>query len=207
MEHRVRQVIALAEDSLHKGWSPAKLAAMVNLSPSRLHQLFKEETGVPPARYLRRLRMRRAKELLETTHLSVKQVMARVGLTDESHFVRDFKKTYGLTPAKYRGRLVSGAREGPPLEGTPAAAPLLLRRASHPRQFSGPPPAGRRRELLSLLRRRHTAFAELTNAATDRIVREMPADRHISYRPRLVGLARRLPLAAERPRTVRNRPR
>ena len=37
MEHRVRQVIALAEDSLHKGRSPAKLAATVNLSPSRLH--------------------------------------------------------------------------------------------------------------------------------------------------------------------------
>lgn len=41
---------------------------------------------MPPARYLRRLRMRRAMELLETTNLSVKQVMARVGLCDESHF-------------------------------------------------------------------------------------------------------------------------
>ena len=28
MEHRVRKVIALAEESLHKGWSPAKLAAL-----------------------------------------------------------------------------------------------------------------------------------------------------------------------------------
>src|SRR5829696_3131345 len=109
MEHRVRQVIALAEDSLHKGWSPAKLAAMVNLSPSRLHQLFREATGLPPARYLRQLRMRRAKELLETTHLSVKQVMAGVGVTDESHFVRDFKKCCGLTPARYRERFQEGA--------------------------------------------------------------------------------------------------
>src|SRR5215217_5935917 len=104
MDHRVRQVIALAEESLRKGWSPAQLAALVNLSPSRLHQLFKEETGLPPARYLRRLRMRRAKELLETTNLSVKQVMAAVGVSDESHFVRDFKESCGLTPAKYRER-------------------------------------------------------------------------------------------------------
>jgi len=52
MEHRVRKAIALAEESLHKGWSPAKLAAVVNLSPSRLHQLFKEETGVPPGALL-----------------------------------------------------------------------------------------------------------------------------------------------------------
>ena len=190
MEYRVRKAIALAEQSLHKGWSPAKLAALVNLSPSRLHQLFKEETGVPPARYLRQLRMRRAKELLETTHLSVKQVMAGVGLTDESHFVRDFKKTCGLTPARYRERFLSGAP-------APAPPPLLLRRASHLRQLSEP---ARRRELFSLLKRRHAAFVELTNAATDRIVREMPAGRRIHYRPRRNGLARRLPPAAERPR-------
>ena len=198
MEHRVRKVIALAEEFLHKGWSPAKLAAMVNLSPSRLHQLFKAETGVPPARYLRQLRMRRARELLETTHLSVKQVMACVGLTDESHFVRDFKKTCGLTPARYRERFLNRA----PAPGT---APLLLRRTSHPRQLSEPPPVSRRRELLSLLKRRHAAFAELTQAATDRIVREMPTCPSISYRPRRSALARRLPPSAERPRPARRK--
>lgn len=144
MEHRVCQVIALAEESLHKGWSPAKLAAAVNLSPSRLHQLFKEETGLPPARYLRQLRMRRAKELLETTNLSVKQVMAGVGVSDESHFVRDFRKSCGLTPARYRERFHGRAR-------TTFTPPLLLRRASHPRQFSEPPRVSRRRELVSLL--------------------------------------------------------
>jgi AraC-like DNA-binding protein len=202
MDHRVRKVIALAEGSLHKGWTPAKLAALVNLSPSRLHQLFKKETGLPPARYLRRLRMRRAKELLETTHLSVKQVMAFVGLTDESHFVRDFKQACGLTPARYRERF----HDGPPAVSTP---PLLLRRATHPRQFPQSAGASRRRELLSLLKRRHSAFAELTNAATDRIVRGMPAARTIQYRPRRSALARRLPPAAERPRqrSGQNRPR
>ena len=196
MEHRVRKVIALAEESLHKGWSPAQLAAAVNLSASRLHQLFKEETGVPPARYLRRLRMRRAKELLETTNLSVKQVMAGIGLTDESHFVRDFKKACGLTPAKYRECF----RKGAPAS---AAPPLLLRRASHPRQFSEPPPVNRRRELLLLLKRRHAAFADLTNALAARIGLETPAARTISYRPRRSALARRLPPAAERPRAPR----
>ena len=195
MDQRVRKAIALAEECLHKGWSPAKLAGMVNLSPSRLHQLFKEETGVPPARYLRQLRMQRARELLETTHLSIKQVMVGVGVSDESHFVRDFKKTCGLTPARYRERFHNG---GPPASAT---TPLLLRRVSYPRQCSEPPSVNRRRELLSLLERRQAAFVELTNAATDRIVRGMPAGRSISYRPRRAGLARRLPPSAERPRT------
>ena len=229
MDGRVRKAITLAEEFLHKGWSPAKLAGLVNLSPSRLHQLFKEETGEPPARYLRRLRMRRARELLEATHLSVKQVMARVGVSDESHFVRDFKKTCGLTPARYRERFLSGgsengtrpkdghtgsspARVGPPpvqMAAPPSSVPalssppLLLRRASHPRQLSEAPRASRRRELLSLLKRRHACFAELTAAVTDTIAREMPGDRHIAYRPRRSACTRRLPPLAERPHAPR----
>ena len=223
MDHRVRKAIAMAEEFLHKGWSAAKLAGLVNLSPSRFHQLFKEEMGEPPARYLRRRRMRRAQELLETTHLSVKQVMAGVGVSDESHFVRDFKKSCGLTPARYRerflrgvgqngtgqngtrpksGRMPSAPERGEtaaPPSSVPASPPLLLRRASHPRQFSDSPRLSRRRELLSLLKRRHASFAELTAAATERIAREMPGDRHISYCPRHSAVARRLPPSAGHP--------
>lgn len=102
MDRRVQKTISLMKEYLHRGWPAGRLAKFVNLSSSRLHQLFKEETGLPPAKYLRLLRMERAAELLETSYLSVKEVMAKVGVTDESHFVRDFKKTYGLTPAKYR---------------------------------------------------------------------------------------------------------
>lgn len=112
MSHRVQKVIRLMKEYLHRGWPASKLARLINLSPSRLHQLFKEETGLPPARYLRLLRMQHAKELLETSCLSVKQVMAKVGVTDESHFVRHFKKLYGHTPARYRERFRSGARVG-----------------------------------------------------------------------------------------------
>ncbi|MFN2493403.1 MAG: helix-turn-helix domain-containing protein [Pyrinomonadaceae bacterium] len=90
------------EERLHQGHSASSLAKDVNLSSSRLHQLFKRETGLPPATYLRSLRMKQAKELLETSYLSIKEVMTRVGVLDESHFVRAFKKTYGCTPAKYR---------------------------------------------------------------------------------------------------------
>ena len=56
----MRKVIALAEESLHKGWTPAQLAASVNLSPSRLHQLLKDEAGLPPAPQVLKPRGRRA---------------------------------------------------------------------------------------------------------------------------------------------------
>ena len=46
--------------------------------------------------------MERAKNLLESSFLSVKEIAFQVGLNDESHFVRDFKSTYGYSPALYR---------------------------------------------------------------------------------------------------------
>ena len=108
MDHRVKKVIALMEEYLHRGWPASRLARFVNISPSRLHQLFKDETGLPPGKYLHLLRMQQAKELLETSFLTIKEVMAKVGVADESHFVRDFKKVYGVTPAKYREQFMGG---------------------------------------------------------------------------------------------------
>lgn len=57
---------------------------------------------MPPIQYLKVLRMERAKHLLETSFLSVKEIAHIVGVNDESHFVRDFKKTYGVPPTSYR---------------------------------------------------------------------------------------------------------
>ena len=50
------------------------------------------------------LRLERAKHLLDTSFLSVKEITHSVGLNDESHFVRDFKKAYGASPTLYRMR-------------------------------------------------------------------------------------------------------
>lgn len=86
-------------------WSLDKLnsfAASMNLSVSRLRHVFKEECGVPPSRYWKLLQLRRARSLLEESFLSVKQVMADVGLSDLSHAVRDYKAVYGLTPSQTR---------------------------------------------------------------------------------------------------------
>ena len=64
---------------------------------------------MPPIRYLRLLRMDRAKNLLESSFLSVKEIAFQVGLNDESHFVRDFKSTYGFSPALYRSHFKNRA--------------------------------------------------------------------------------------------------
>jgi len=80
------------------------MARLVNLTSFHFCHLFKAETGNSPAKYLKALRLERARELLETTFLSTKEIRSLVGLNDESHFARDFRAAYGLSPQQYRER-------------------------------------------------------------------------------------------------------
>jgi AraC family transcriptional regulator, arabinose operon regulatory protein len=100
----VRQAIDLLSEDLTRDVVIEALARAVNLSPSRLRHLFKDGTGVTPAQYLKRLRFERARELLDGSFLRLKEVLPQVGISDESHFVRDFKKKHGMPPMKYRHR-------------------------------------------------------------------------------------------------------
>lgn len=102
MDKRVEKIIQMMREDVSGELSLSEFAQSVNLSVWRLCHVFKSDVGMPPMRYLRLLRMERAKDLLESSFLSVKEIGFRVGLTDESHFVRDFKATYGLSPACYR---------------------------------------------------------------------------------------------------------
>jgi AraC family transcriptional regulator of arabinose operon len=102
MDSRVEFTLHLITENFYRQFSLQRIAESVNLSPPRLRHLYKAETGFTPTRHLHTIRMQHAKELLETTFLSVKEIMVRSGLHDESHFVRDFKRDYGSTPLQYR---------------------------------------------------------------------------------------------------------
>jgi AraC-like DNA-binding protein len=102
LDKRVEKIIQMMREDVRGELCLSELAQSVNLSVWRLCHIFKSDVGMPPMRYLRLLRMERAKFLLESSFLSVKEIAYRVGLNDESHFVRDFKSTYGSSPALYR---------------------------------------------------------------------------------------------------------
>ena len=78
------------------------LARAVNLSASRFTLLFRAETGLSPARYLQALRLEEARTLIQSSFLSVKEVMARVGFNDPSHFTRSFVRQHGVAPSRLR---------------------------------------------------------------------------------------------------------
>lgn len=55
-----------------------------------------------PNQFIKQVRLSEAEKLLRTSFLRVKEIMNRVGFLDESHFGHEFKKTYGVSPSKYR---------------------------------------------------------------------------------------------------------
>ena len=114
MDSRVLRVIDFIEANPGKRLALEELAMSMNLSASRLRHLFSSEMGVSPKQYQMTIRMEHAKHLIENTFLNVKEVMASVGVSDESHFVRDFERAYGLTPGRYRERFLGTSRESTP---------------------------------------------------------------------------------------------
>lgn len=110
MDQRVRIVAGLIEENLDRPWPAEQLARSVALSPTHLRRLFRRETGISLSQYSKQLRMTEACRLLQTTLLSVKQIAAKAGAGDVSHFVRSFEKTYGLSPLRYRRQVTASSR-------------------------------------------------------------------------------------------------
>jgi AraC-like DNA-binding protein len=104
MDWRVSTVIDVMRQELAAPLSVSELARRVNLSPSRLTHLFRTEIGCGPARFLRELRLDRARDLVEQSALSIKEIMATVGFNDPSHFTRDFSARHGASPRRIRAR-------------------------------------------------------------------------------------------------------
>jgi len=102
LDPRIQEVIESINGSVQADLSVGEMAESVNLSLSRFQHLFKLHTGDSPASYRRKRRMARATQLLETTWIKIKDIAAAVGLNDSSHFVRDFKQLYGVSPTQYR---------------------------------------------------------------------------------------------------------
>lgn len=78
------------------------LAEQVYLSSGYLSSVFKKETGMNLNRFIRVVRMEKAKELLCTTNMKVAQVCEQVGIPNVSYFCRSFREYYGSSPESYR---------------------------------------------------------------------------------------------------------
>ncbi|MGG1638970.1 helix-turn-helix domain-containing protein [Paenibacillus sp. NRS-1760] len=80
------------------------VAKLVSIEEHYLSRLFTQKTGSNLISYIQRVRLEKAKRLLEETQLPIGEIGASVGLQNDNYFVKLFKKWYGETPGSYRRR-------------------------------------------------------------------------------------------------------
>lgn len=79
-----------------------KLAENLGVSYSNFRKLFKQYTGLSPALYQQDLRLQRAKELLSTTKLSIKEIAYRLNFESPDYFSSKFRMKTGVKPSDFR---------------------------------------------------------------------------------------------------------
>ncbi|MEV8226522.1 AraC family transcriptional regulator [Streptomyces sp. NPDC079167] len=92
-----RRARTLLDESFLEPLAAEDLAAAAGCSRFALYRAFREEYGMPPSAYQRLLRLRHARGLL-IRGLPPADAAASVGFSDQAHFNRWFKRTYGVTP-------------------------------------------------------------------------------------------------------------
>ncbi|MEQ1603482.1 MAG: AraC family transcriptional regulator [Pyrinomonadaceae bacterium] len=110
MDHRITEILTTIEASFTQAPDVDALAEMSNVSISHLQHLFKEETGKSITQHVKQLRLEKACSLLQTTNLRIKEICYSVGMADCSHFVRDFKREFGVSPSEYRNSVITDSR-------------------------------------------------------------------------------------------------
>jgi len=84
------------------------LADAVRMSKSHFSRAFSGSVGEPPARYLRRYRVKRAQEMMLSTSESLSEIALNCGFADQSHFTRTFSRMVGVSPAAWRRTFSKG---------------------------------------------------------------------------------------------------
>jgi AraC-like DNA-binding protein len=106
-EDRLASAFAQIEQSLHKPWTVADVARLTFYSEPHLYRLCRERFGKSPKQLIRELRIDRAKQLLEHTDWPLAELAGRLGFSDQFNFSNRFKKEVGLSPAKYRQKVLT----------------------------------------------------------------------------------------------------
>ena len=101
------ELISWCEANVEHDISVAQMAGRMFLSTAHFARGWKRAFGVPPAAYLRRLKLERARALLENSNQSVGHIAREVGFKSAAHFSRAFRVYYGATPLQFRRAALS----------------------------------------------------------------------------------------------------
>ncbi len=98
----VAQVINDMYRTYHQNFSMGDYAKRHNVSVCWLIRRFRQVTGESPNQYLIQIRIRRARELLESSSLNMGEIASVLGYESPLYFSRQFKQFQGVSPRRYR---------------------------------------------------------------------------------------------------------
>lgn len=105
-EEKSSSTIEMAKEYIRNNFSKDisldDVSRSVNISSYYFSKIFKEETGENFIEYLTAVRIEKAKELLNNSDCSMKEICALCGYSDPNYFSRSFKKNVGVTPTEYK---------------------------------------------------------------------------------------------------------
>ena len=85
----------------------AKLAQMVQLSASHFHRAFRRSFGEAPGSYIARSRVMRAQQLMLNSDFTLTKIAHEIGMCDQAHFCRTFRRVVGINPNAWRRQTLS----------------------------------------------------------------------------------------------------
>lgn len=102
----ITRAIQMIEENKTRNYRLSELAEAMNLHPSYLSRLLKEETGMSFKRYLTHVRMESAKQMLQDPINSILEISLYLGYGGQSHFTQVFRTEVGMTPLQFRKQLI-----------------------------------------------------------------------------------------------------
>ena len=104
-EQFIKKAIALVEKNIaDSDFSVETMATEVGMSRTTLYKKLMAITGQGPAEFIRTIRIKRGRALLETSQMQVTEIAYAVGFTTVKSFTMNFKAEYGMTPSEFRNQ-------------------------------------------------------------------------------------------------------
>lgn len=103
--HKITEARAIMRQNIESDLSPEQIAKDLGVSYSWFRKTFKQYVDVSPAQYQANLKFIRAKELLETTDMSITEIAFRLNFENAGQFCTFFRKREGIPPLKYKKEL------------------------------------------------------------------------------------------------------
>jgi len=106
LDPQVATALRLMREQPHRAWTVGQLAQSVSSSRTSLAERFRGSTGMPPMRYLMRLRIATAARELNAGTATLAEIAARVGYSSDVALSKAFRREMGVSPRGYRSKAI-----------------------------------------------------------------------------------------------------